>query len=387
MRIVIRSFVLLNAPQSKHEFFEITNNFYFCGKLCDTDVKDNNTKITLNGSDKGLVQNDELYQTNSVAYIESDLKINHLRILMAIIKHLQKPIRYKVDRACRSSRIPEALLPELNNHTRFGRTRTIEIPVSDFNIGRNNGARLRACLDELCSTRIVFPTVSAYLLNVFPGLIAGYSFPAYSKKVRIYLHEQLVGRLLLTEEGFSHYSHSKALTLTNKYTVRLYWLICSWRNRGGFVISLNSLRRILQLGIGYDKFSAIVTRVLAPAQSQLQKSFPIWFQYRVYDMDGKRRLAFKIKVILTENEQKRLRKEAYDFCFNLLSKSGISVDVLGDMFLLVETEDLKPFVLKVMDVTAYIAAHPNIRDRGGYLRASLDSWLDNWILRYQDVGE
>lgn len=350
-------------------------------------MKDNNTKIPSSRQQKNLVQTDELYQTNSVAYIEADLKINHLRILMAIIKHFQKPIRYKVDRTGRSVRIPDSLLPPQDTDTRFGKTRSVEIPVSDFHIGRTNGARLRTCLDELCSTRIVFPSASIYLLNVFPGLITGYTFPKYGKTVRISLHDQLVGRLLLTEEGYSHYSHSKALTLKNKYTVRLYWLICSWRNRGGFVIGMDAFRKILQLGRGYNKHSNIVTRVLIPAREELRSRFPIWFLYREYDADGKRRLAFKIKVELPPDEQKRLRNEAYDFCFNLLSQTGIRAEALGDIFSMVETEDLKPFVTKMIDIVSYIKSHPDIRDPRNYLRSSIQAWLDDWLLRYQDIGE
>lgn len=103
--------------------------------------------------------------------------------------------------------------------------------------------------------------------------------------------------------------------------------------------------------------------------------------------NGKRRLAFKIKLLLPPDERKRLQNEAYDFCFNLLSKTGIRADALGELFLRVEAEDLKPFVTKVMDVTAYIASHPDIRDREQYLRTSLESWLDDWLLRYQDISE
>lgn len=340
-----------------------------------------------NKNKNGLVQTDELYQTNSIAYIEADLKINHLRILMAIIKYLQRPIRYRVEHPVSTGPIPDVLLPEYSGDTRFDTCRTLEIPVSDFHFGRNNGARVRSCLDELCSTRIVFPSASVYLLNVFPGLITGYSFPAYSQSVQIFLSDHLISRLLLTEEGYGHYSHSKALTLKNKYTVRLYWLICSWRNRGGFVISLDSFRKILQLGRGYDKFSNIVSRVLAPAQELLQARFPIWFQYRLYDSEGRRRIAFKIKVILPPEEQKRLRNEAYDFCFNLLAKTGISPVAVDDLFSRVETEDLKPFLAKLSEVTEYISSHRDIRDPRRYLHASLESWLDNWLLRYQDIGE
>ena len=302
---------------------------------------------------------------------------------MAIIKHLQTAIRFKVGRTVGKGRIPDALLPPLSTRTGSPDTRMLEIPVSDFHFGLNNGARLRACLDELCSTRIVFPRISHYYLDTFPGLIAGYEFPPYAKSVRIYLANPMVGRLLLTEEGYSHYSHSGALTLTNKYTVRLYWLICSWRNRGGFVISLENLRKILQLGPGYQRYCNITARVLNPSMRELREHFPIWFQYRLYKRGEGPVLAFKIKVRLAPDEEKRLRKDAYEFCFRLLTKSGIGLHAFTAIFDSVETEDIRPFVAKLTDLVGYISDHPEIRNRDQYLRTALHTWFTDWSIRYQ----
>lgn len=322
---------------------------------------------------KSLVQSDELYQANGVVYLEANLKINHLRILMAIISHLQEDFKIRVKYLGKFPRIPVQPVPEV-----------FEIPVAVFHMGSSNGMRLRSCLEELRHTRITFPTESVYLLNTFPGLIEEYDFPAYGKSVRIRLPEQLVHRLLFTEGGFCHYSHAGALSLSNKYTVRLYWLICSWRNRGGFVLPVDTLRKMLQLGRAYDKFANIVSRVLAPAQTTLQTSFPIWFLYRVYEHEGRRQLAFKIKVRLDAREQERLRREAWDTCFHLLGQAGISLLILEDFFPHVDAEDLKPFVAKLTDVLLYIRQHRDIHDPARYLRSALQSWLDDWSVRYGD---
>lgn len=368
-------------------FLEMQIFSYICGEQHDTKVQNCDTKNTLKGASSRPGQTDELYQTNSVAYIEADLKINHLRILMAIIKHLQTAIRFKVGRTVGKGRIPDSLLPPVSTHTRFYDTRVLDIPVSDFHMGLNNGGRLRSCLDELCTTRIVFPRISHYYLDTFPGLIAGYEFPAYAKNVRIFLMNPMIGRLLLTEEGYSHYSHAKALTLTNKYTVRLCWLICSWRNRGGFVISLDNLRKILQLGPSYDRYCNITGRVLNPSMTELRARFPLWFLYRLYKRKEGPVLAFKIKVKLAPEEENRLRKDAYEFCFRLLTKSGIGFHAFTAIFDSVETEDIKPFVSKLTDLVSYMAEHGEIRNRDQYMRLSLNAWLSDWSVRYQDIGE
>ena len=217
--------------------------------------------------------------------------------------------------------------------------------------------------------------------------IAGYEFPSYAKTVRVYLHNPMIGRLLLTEEGYSHYSHAKALTLTNKYTVRLYWLVCSWRNRGGFVISLDNLRKILQLSPSYERYCNVTARVLNPSMEELHSRFPIWFQYRLYKRNEGPVLAFKIKVKLAPEEENRIRKDAYEFCFRLLTKSGIGFHAFSAIFDSVETEDIKPFVNKLTDVVTYISEHPEIRSRDRYLRTALDAWFSDWSVRYPDIGE
>ena len=351
-------------------------------------MKIGDTNKPSKGTLKRPGQSDELYQANGVAYIEADLKINHLRILMAIILHLQQAIHFKVNRAAQRKSIPEVFLPPVEEDTRLGKVRILEIPVSDFHIGPSNGARLRSCLDELCHTRIVFPTGSVYLLDTFPGLIAGYTREPYDKTVKIHLLEPMIKRLLLTEEGYSHYSHSKALTLNNKYTVRLYWLICSWRNRGGFVISADALRKLLQLSQGYDKYSNIVSRVLTPSREELRSRFPIWFLYKDYNSaDGTRRIAFKIKIKLDPEEEKRLKNEANDFFFSTLTKSGIAVTAIWDLIATFEIEDIKPVSRKLVEILAHIKSHPEIHHPADYLRAALITWLDNWSARFQDISD
>ena len=325
---------------------------------------------------------DEIYQVNGIAYLESDLKLAHLRILMAIISHLQNAIHYKISRGKRNIPIPSAYLPPKGEIGQYGPTRTIEIPVRDFHMGRNNGARLRLYLSELQNTLCIFPERCRY-----PGLIAGFTFPAYSTSVQIHILDKMINRLLLTEEGYSFYSHSFALSLTNKYTVRLYWMMCSWRGKGGFVITLENFKRILSLTEGYDRYDNIVARVIKPAQKELQERFPIWFQFRTYDTSGNKRLVFKVKINLSEEERSQKTNEVLDICFGLLSEMGARTDTISGIFLRLEYEDLRPFMEKLVGLSGYIKNNSSIKDRDSYISASLNQWFNDWSLRYQELSE
>ena len=333
---------------------------------------------------------DEIIQVNGVAYIEGNLKLVHLRILIIIISCLQSALQFKISRRRRSFNIPENLLPG-HNPERM-QTRVLTIPVSEFNLGQKNGGRLRTYFEELQDAKLIFPeTVKCIgglnIVNSFSGLIAGYSFPPYSKEVDIYLLDEMVRRLLLTEEGFSTYSHSSAMSLTNKYAVRIYWLICSWRTKGGFIISLENFRRILALGPAYDRYDNIVTKIINPAQQELKQRFPIWFQYRLYKLNGDPRIVFKIKRIVSPEQKKKEMESARDICFNLLMSVGVKLDTIQRIFGHIDYEDLKPFLAKLMDLTSYVRKNNHISDVDSYVSASMNVWFSDWLARYAIVDD
>ena len=92
---------------------------------------------------------DELLHVNGVAYIEGNLKLAHLRILIAIVSHLQSAILFKVSRRKNGIKVPDAMLPRRGEVTRRGQTRILTIPVEEFHLGMRNGGRLRTYFDEL----------------------------------------------------------------------------------------------------------------------------------------------------------------------------------------------------------------------------------------------
>lgn len=347
-------------------------------------------KVNVRKKRSKTLTRDEIIQVNGVAYIEGNLKLTHLRILMTIISYLQSALQFKASRRRRSHHIPESLLP--SHGMEKTQTRVLTIPVSEFNLGQKNGGRLRTYFEELQDARLIFPeTIKCIdglkIVNSFSGLIAGYSFPPYSKEVDIYLLEDMVRRLLLTEEGFSTYSHSSAMSLTNKYTVRIYWLICSWRTKGGFAISLDNFKRILALGPAYDRYDNIVTKIINPAQQELKSRFPIWFQYRLYRLNGDSRLVFKIKMIVTPEQKRHEMESARDITFNLLMSIGVNLDTIQQIFRQIDYEDLKPFLSKLMDLTSYVRKNDHISDVNNYVAASMNVWFSDWLARYTIVDD
>ena len=371
---------------------------------------------------------DELYLANGAAYIEADLKLVHLRILITIIAHLQRAFKHRISHRIRNA--PQTLpsghpqtfptshprngvhpLPAPGPLTAAGKTCVLHIPLSAFSMGRKNSAKLRLYLSELQSVRIVFPVSKSQplLQRQFQGLLAGYSFPPYARSVELLLPEDLTWRLLLTDDGYTTFSHQGALSIRNKYTVRLYWLLCAWRNRGGFVMRLADLRRILCLSSAYTRTDNLIARVLAPAASELQSHFPVWFHYRIYDahihkgpsqnqdiidgnaqqnMDYKNHreqgglIVFKICLRVTAEQRTSEMRSAWDYCFNLMASVGARQDTLRSLFSRLDYEDLRPFMEKLVELTAYIRSH-SISAPDRYILSTMDRWFTSWLHRYQ----
>lgn len=65
---------------------------------------------------------------------------------------------------------------------------------------------------------------------------------------------------------------------TNKYTYKLYMIISSWKQKGGFKISVEELKT--QLGIHpneYQLYKEFKRRVLVPVQNDLEFRSDCWF--------------------------------------------------------------------------------------------------------------
>ena len=326
-----------------------------------------------------LQRKDEVLHVNGVTYIEADLKLNHLRILMAVISRLQRAIRLRLTRGAERKGVPEVFLPPKNEQG----YRVLSIPIQDFHMGKKNTARIRSCLQELEHTAIHFP--DSEQKNSFQGFIEGFSFPLYGHQVDIFLKDAMITRLLLVEEGYTSYSSQVALSMANKYTVRLYWIVCSWRNRGGFYLSVDQFRRMLCLGPSYDRADNIVTHILRPSATELREQFPIWFDFRLMLRSDRQYICFKIGYQADEATRLEMFRKSWETCRMLMNAAGGNVQVLEDIWRQVDYEDLRSFVDKLAELTADIRIRRNIDSVDAYVRAAMTAWYSDWMLRYSNL--
>lgn len=279
-----------------------------------------------------------------VVFQEAALKLTHLRILAVLLFHLTPQIQARISRK-RGVPPPDGRLT---------------IPLSAFPFLTKNGTRLRRYLEEM-------------------GL--SFCFPLYSRTVQINLSESVMQRLLRIEDGYCSVSLSTTLHISNKHTLRLYWLICSWRSKGGFIISADKLRQLLSLGTSYNRYDNLSGKVLAPAAEELKAYGEIWFLWR----QTKGSLIFKIQVQPDLERRDADMKTAWDMCYRQLSSVGVPLKAIQGIFSRIEYADLNPFLTKLVDLTAHVRITRGIKDPARYVLKSLESWLSDWTDRYPEI--
>lgn len=335
-----------------------------------------------NGNAEFVAQvKDELVCVNRVANIEGKFKLAHLRIILIIVQYLQPALRHKITYRRISAAVPESLLPPKSATTLEGYVRTISVPVSEFGLGKRNGGRLRKYLEELQHCHI---GVSLKGESISRPLIAGFDYPQFSRMVDIHISEFVVQTLLTTEDGYFTFSKSLALSITNRYTLRIYWLICSWKQKGGFAITMDKFRRQFSLGNAYIRQDNLTSKIIQPAHEELKERFPVFFEYRLYTTASKY-IVFKVKSVKSDAEIQTDLFTARDTVFELLASVGASVTLLSDIFVQLDHEDLLPFIHKLAEVITYIRTNRtgrSIQDVDAYILTAITSWHNNWLSRY-----
>lgn len=202
----------------------------------------------------------------------------------------------------------------------------------------------------------------------------------------MYILDALVSRLLFTVDGYGKYSLCQAMSFRNKYTVRLYWLISSWANRGCVCITLDNMRTLLSVEGSYQRVDNFYTWVLNVARDELRAKSVLFFEYRrTPSSEGVELITFKIKHHLSEDDQKVRLNSFRDYIFNFGVSLGLSDSSVMSIVSSVEQEDYSYACSKLGEIKTYVLLNrSSIRDVDGYVLGSIRTWLDNWEERFEE---
>jgi plasmid replication initiation protein len=251
-----------------------------------------------------------LKQPTLLTMLSADFNTLHLRVLISLVNKIQNSIEQSI------KNVPTQQLSLFKEQPYSDRILVV-IPTKDFGIAPDSYPELRKALLQLATIPVELDTKDP-ITGAESWSVAGL-FKAYIPKekhrrtITVELDENVAKALVNVEKGFTKYIKEIAFQSQSKYTVRMYLLISSWKDKGGFSITLNRFRKLLKLENKYQKYKDLYKRVIRPVYEELFEKANCWFEVAEVYKDGESnpyKLNFKVvRAALTIQEEEYLKAQ------------------------------------------------------------------------------
>jgi Protein involved in initiation of plasmid replication len=265
------------------------------------------------------------------------------------------------------------------------------IPLKELSIPQNY-EHVKKAVKKLASIVIEFPyrdevTKEKYIR--YQGLLNA-NVPVVNNRssyIQVEIDKRIAKILIDIEQNqfgqpinYTRFLYSIAQSAKNKYTSRIYKLICSWRKKGGFVISLDSFREQLGIDSKYKYYNDIKRQILIPVQEELFEKADCWFNCNAEDFTtkhGNTVTHLNFKVITPDLIKEGIEKK--DYVFYLLRThfkfEDKHIELIKPLFITATANDI---LLKIMQLTEHnLKDTSKITDITGYVLKSLQNEFDN----------
>jgi len=293
-----------------------------------------------------------LKQPNLITLMSFDYKNIQMKVLISVVEKIQNAIEENIKGVHYEQ---TSLFKEMDNSNKI----RVEIQYSELGINPYQYPDVKVALKELASIPVEFDTkhpVTGEDCWAVSGLFRAYiPTKAYNRSFTIEIEKDIAKLLINTEKGFTKYIKEIAFQTNSKYTVRMYMLISSWKDKGGFSISIDKFRKWLKLDNKYAEYKDLYRWVIKPVYNDLFEKSNCWFEIsEIYNKKGDSepyRLDFKvIKSALSDKEQE------------LLDTQIKQITYLGTRYLQLkdkQLQELTPFItmtnyVKVLDKISYL---------------------------------
>ncbi len=303
----------------------------------------------------------ELIQPHIVTMLSADFKTLHIRIIITIMEKLQKTLYQRIDK------VPFYQL-SLFDSGRFD-TVKIVIPLKDFGVRVDEYATLKAALKQLSSVAVELDTVDPVSKEpawAVKGLLNAYiPNKKYNRNCTIEMDADICKVLTNVDRGFTRFFKEIAYSTQSKYTLRLYLLISSWKDKGGFEININKFRRWLGIGNKYKDFKDLNRRVINPAKEELKEKADCFFEVNELYKEGEKKpskLKFKvIKKHLSLHEQNHLELQKKSIENMLKMHFGMEQELIDDVLENATIDNVKMINQKCIELHGLFSEEKNIR--------------------------
>lgn len=229
-------------------------------------------------------------QPNKVTYASYDYTLIQQKVLTYIIYYLQQSINEQVKNKINVSQLDL-----------FKNTDKIQIPLilRDF-ATHGNYKHVIDSVKLMASTLIKFPEkrdkngITYYNEG---HLISNILTPkvSYKKEIIVLIDKDVATDILNVERGFTRFAFEISFNTKNKYTGRIYQIICRWRDTGGFRMKYSELRDTLGIDDNkYKDWSDFKKRVIKDVQLELNERADVWFEVEMEKGEDGQYLNFKV---------------------------------------------------------------------------------------------
>lgn len=317
-----------------------------------------------------------MYHSNRITNaFFNKMTIVEMRIFIEILKLLQDEIKSSKDHAKQLELFDDGYIK-------------LKIAFKDV----ANFRRYSEVVDALENLRQVSVNMQSLEMEdyvEFTGLISKYAIPkqlkeGVSKYFYVKLDKDVATYLIAINQSakggifYTKWLYEVSKLASNIYTVRLYWLVCSWSKKGYFDMSYEVFRKTLGVPNDiYPNFYDFKKRILEVCNKQLIKIADFWLDLNIqFEIkSGKKVVAFKFKIlkkiqIQESKEQKKLQiKSIEDMLVRAFHFTGKDIVILHE---LIKEYNVANDVLieKIIYIDEYIKAN-SVKNKAAFALKSL----------------
>lgn len=149
-----------------------------------------------------------------------------------------------------------------------------------------------------------------------------------SGKIHISFHKSVVKYLFELRERYTQYSLNEVLVLSHKYSIRLYEYLCAMRYRQEFEISVDELKKRLDVD-NYDTFAHFRQKVLDPAMKDIDYNTDLLVSY-ITKKTGKKITHICFKYLEKDERDIIITRKLQEHLLNPQSRKAIN-DIKKDI--------------------------------------------------------
>ena len=325
-----------------------------------------------------------LKQPNVVTLMAGDFKTVQIRILIAVIEKLQDVIELSIQHLDKyGTSIP---CEQLSLFQEYSDRIRVDIAYRDLGVNPDQYKEVKSMVRKLISIPVeldVKDPITGEDSWSITGLFTKANIPKtpYSRGFSLEMDREVAKVFINVDRGFTRYIKEIALRAQSRYTIRMYMLISSWKEKGGFSIYVDRFRKFLKLEDKYPEFKDLYRRVIRPVYEDLFEQADCWFEMaEVYRNSGDTqpyKLNFKvIKSALSKKEEELLKgqkKMITNFCSLHFAMKD---EHLQQFIPQITLSNYKAVVTKMLSLFDYQAENGMVPDFIGYNKVR-NNWRDS----------